>query len=207
MNGSHEVISVFPPMYGDKRGVQIGHSYLNHRTNAKAMTPTLDGIVGDWAANTDALFVGSETQAQITQQVAHDAENVYFLINRLDEYITDGDTVTVNIGVGTLQNYRILVGLDGIRSITYIEAGAEKQTLTGGSAAVKVYGTPNNIEDKDEGVVYEISVPKSLVGLTGMDAFKACPALDNQDGVGSISDTLTGVSPFLTTAWPEVRLD
>ncbi len=207
LNGSHEVISVFPPMYGDKRGVQIGHSYLNHRTNAKPMTPTVDGLVGDWAANTDALFVGSETQAQITQQVAHDAENVYFLINRLDTYLTDGDTVTVNIGVGAMQSYRVIVGLDGIRTIAYVEAGVEKQQLTGGTAAIKVYGTPNNNEDKDEGVVYEIAIPKALVGLTDATSFKACPALDNQDGVGSISDTLTGVSPFLTAAWPEVKLD
>jgi len=207
LNGSHEVITVFPPKYGEKRGVQIAHSYLNHRTNAKQMTPVVDGLVGDWANNTDALFVGSETQAQITQQTAHDAENVYFLINRLDDYLTDGDTVTVNIGVGAMQYYRIVVGLDGVRSITYVEGGAEKQQLNGGSAVIKTYGTLNSDADKDEGAVYEIAIPKALVGLAGAASFKVCPALDNQDGVGSISDTLTGVSPFLTTLWPEVILD
>ena len=203
---SHEVISAYQVKYGDKWGIQLGHSYLNHRTNAKKMTPTLDGLVGDWASNTDALFVGSETQAQITVQTAHDSENVYLLINRLDTYLTSGDVATVSIGVGNTQYYRVSAKLDGTLTVTYVDAGKE-QALEGGKAAVKILGTVNDNDDKDEGAVIEISLPKSLVGLTGATSFKSCPALVNQDGEGSVSDTLTGVGTFVTTLWPEVVLD
>ena len=205
--GSHEVISAYQVKYGDKWGIQLGHSYLNHRTNAKLMTPCIDGLVSDWANNTDALFVGSETQAQITTQTAHDTENIYFLINRLDNYITDGDSVTVNIGIGDMQYYRVTASIDGTLSITHVENGAQKQKLDGGKVAVKLYGTQNDNSDKDGGAVIEIAIPKSLLGLADRTSFKLCPALVNQDGVGTVSDTLSGVNAFITTLWPTVNLD
>ena len=59
----------------------------------------------------------------------------------------------------------------------------------------------------DEGAVIEISIPKSLVKLTNAASFKLSPALVNQDGIGSICDTLANVTAFVTTAWPEVVLD
>lgn len=203
---SHEVISAFQVKYGDKWGIQLGHSYLNHRTNAKNMTATVDGAGTEWANNTDALFVGSKSQAQITEQVAHDANNVYFLINRLDEYLRSGDEVMVNIGVGDMQYYRVTVKLDGTMSIVYIDKGVETK-VNGGTAKVKTYGTVDNNNDVDEGAVIEISIPKSLVKLTGATSFKANPALVNQDGEGSICDTLENVAAFTTTSWPTVVLD
>ena len=204
--GSHEVISAFQVKYGDKWGIQLGHSYLNHRTNAKRMTPTIDGNAFDWKDNTDALFVGSKTQAQITQQVAHDENNIYFLINRLDEYLRSGDEVIVNVGTGEKQYYRVTVKLDGTLSVLYIDNGTVTK-VSDGNAAVKVYGTVDNNEDKDEGAVIEISIPKSLVKLTTAASFKANPALVNQDGAGAVSDTLDKIPAFVTTTWPEVVLD
>lgn len=203
---SHEVISTYQVKYGDKWGIQLGRSYLNHRTNAKNMTPTVDGVATEWANNTDALFVGSKSQAQITEQVAHDKDNVYFLINRLDEYLRSGDEVIVNIGVGDMQYYRVTAKLDGTLSLVYVDKGAETK-VSGGKAAVKLYGTIDNNDDVDEGAVIEISIPKALVKLNGATSFKACPALVNQDGVGSICDTIENVPAFVTTTWPEVVLD
>lgn len=204
--GSHEVISAFQVKYGDKYGVQLGHSYLNHRTNAKKMTPAIDGVALEWSNNTDALFVGSKSQAQITEQVAHDENNVYFLINRLDEYLRSGDEVIINIGVGDMQYYRVTVRLDGSLSILYIDKGTETK-INGGTAAVKTYGTIDNNDDIDEGAVIEISIPKSLVKLTNATSFKASPSLVNQDGAGAICDSLEKIPAFVTTTWPEVVLD
>ena len=82
-------------------------------------------------------------------------------------------------------------------------AAPEKKT----KAVAKVLGTANNNDDKDEGVVTEISVPKAIVGLSGATSFKINPSLSNQDGVGSTNDTLTGVSLFTTNRWPSVVLD
>ncbi|MBE6679064.1 MAG: hypothetical protein E7598_00920 [Ruminococcaceae bacterium] len=204
--GPHEVISAFQAKYGDKYGIQLGHSYLNHRTNAKKMTPAIDGAFAEWKSNTDALFVGSKAQAQITQQVAHDENNVYFLVNRLDNYLRSGDAVIVNIGVGDTQYYRVTVELDGSMSVLYIDRGVETK-VSGGTAAVKTYGTVDNNNDTDEGAVIEISIPKSLVNLTNATSFKASPAVVNQDGAGAICDTLDNIPAFVTTSWPEVVLD
>ncbi len=207
--GSHAVLSTAPVANGDLRGVKIVRSYLNHRINAPKVAVGVDGYTNDWDSveNTDALFVGSETQAQMTLRVAHDDENIYFLISRLDYYLTEGDTATICIAAGSTADYRIEVGLGGIRSIDYYSGGAKKQSLTGGSAAVKVLGTVGNNDDKDEGYVVELAIPKSLVGLSGASSFKVRPALSNMDGIGSTADTLTGVSNFSTAQWPSVVLD
>ena len=207
--GSHAVLSTAPTVNGDVRGIKIVRSYLNHRINAPKVKVSVDGYTNDWddIGNTDALFVGSESQAQITLRAAHDNENVYFLVSRLDNFMTSGDTVTVCVGAGTTADYRITVGVDGTVAIDHYSAGAKQGSVSAGTAVVKVLGTLDNNEDTDEGCVYEIAVPKSAIGLTGASRFKVRPALTNKDGSGSVSDTLTGVTPYSTTLWPDIVLD
>ena len=205
---SHKVLTTYTDTKtGSARSVYIYTSYLNHRINAKNISVNVDGKTDEWKQSTDALFVGSETQAQITHQVAHDKDNVYFLINRLDTHLTNGDTVTLNIGTGKTEYYRIEVGFDGIRTVTYVNGGAETKKEVRGTATVTPIGTVGNNDDIDEGALYEIAIPKDLVGLKGATSFKACPALANQDGMGVICDTLTGVGAFVTDLWPTVVLD
>ncbi len=206
---SHEVITVAQKMnFATKiSGIALTHAYLNHRTNAKTIAVSVDGYTNEWNDNTDALFIGSETQAQITVQTAHDAENVYFLINRLDEYLTEGDTVTLNIAVGASNYYRVKVGLDGDMKIEYVEGGATKKTVDSGKAAVKLFGTLGDDAEKDKGAVIELSIPKADIGLANAASFKLSPALANQDGIGVVSDGIGGVSPFLTARWPAVILE
>ncbi len=206
--GSHAMLFVNQSTSSDGTisGIAMIRGYLNHRINAPKYAVLVDGYTNDWENNTDAFFVGSETQAQVTLRVAHDDENLYFLVSRLDEFITDRDTATVCIAAGTASDYRITVGLDGIRSIEYYVNGAKQATLTGGTAAVRVLGTPNNNEDKDEGFVVEFSIPKALVGMTGKKSFKARLALVNGDGAGETADTMS-VSLYSTAKWPAVVLD
>ena len=192
---------------GDKRTVCITYSYLNHRTNAPKVAVNVDGYTNEWENNTDAYFVGSETQAQITVRTAHDNNNIYFLVSRPDMYVTEGDTAIISIAAGSTSYYRVTTDINGNVTIEYLENGSVKNTVSGGSAVVKVLGTLGNNEDKDEGVVTEISIPKALVGLEGETSFKICPSLSNQDGTGSTTDTLTGVSVFTTGRWPAVVLD
>ena len=208
--GSHAVIAANQHKTADgNSGLMLVREYLNHRINAPKVKVTVDGYTNDWddIENTDALFVGSESQAQMTLRAAHDDENVYFLLSRSDDFLQDGDTMTVCIGAGAAADYRITVGVDGIRSIEHYANGAKQQTLTGGRAAVRVLGTVGNNDDRDAGYVAEIAVPKALVGLSGAKSFKVRPALANQDGSGSISDTLTGVSAFSTSLWPSIVLE
>jgi len=204
---SHEVLTATSIEYAEnKYGVQLTHSYLNHRVNAAKATVTVDGSYADWADNTDALFVGSESQAQMTVQTAHDADNVYFLINRVDDYLQEGDTVAVNIGVGKAKFYTVTADVNGTCKITYTENGVTKAANGNTNAVAKTFGTVGNNKDTDRGMLVELSVPKSLVGLSGAASFVARPELCNVDAGGTIRDTLTGVSHFVTALWPEVVL-
>lgn len=206
--GSHAMLFTNQATSSDGKtsGIAMIRGYLNHRINAPKYTVTVDGYTNDWENNTDAFFVGSATQAQVTLRTAHDDDNLYFLVSRLDECITDRDTATVCIAGSATSDYRITVGLDGIRSIDYYQNGAKQKTLTGGTAAVRVLGTPNNNEDKDEGFVVEFSIPKALVGMTGKKSFQARLALVNGDGAGEVGDSMS-VSKTSTAKWPAVVLD
>lgn len=204
---SHTVLTAFQVKYGENWGIQLGRSYLNHRTNAKKLTPNIDGNIDDWDGNTDALFVGSESQAQITVQTAHDDDNVYFLISRLDDYLTRGDTTAIHISAGSTSFYTVTADSSGACSITETVSGVKKDVSGDISAAVKIYGTVDDNSDLDEGMLIELAVPKSLVGLVGASSFAIRPELTNVDGTGCIIDTLTGVSHYSTLLWPEVKLD
>lgn len=196
--GSHKVLSVFPHKgEGNGRGIFVYTSYLNHRINAKNHADFR------WSENTDALFVGSESQAQITVQAAYDAENVYFLVNRLDNDLTDGDAVILNIGVADEKYYRVTVGLDGMRSVEAVENGEGRGLPLCGSADIKVLGTVNDGTDTDEGAIYEITLPRKALELDGA-SFKLHPELVNKDGDTVITDTLDGVSLHNTRNWPTV---
>lgn len=204
---THRALTAMQTSVGGVKGINLYYSYLNHRINSPKKVITVDGYTNDWEGNTDALFVGSESQAQVTLRTAHDSENLYFLISRLDYYLTDGDTVTVCVGAGATSDYRITVNLAGDVTVDYYSNGAKKNTTTLNKAAVKLFGTLNNNEDKDEGAVIELAVPMAAVGMTGKTEYPVRLELNNQDGTGSISDTFHGASVFSTKLWPKVVLD
>ncbi len=196
--------SLEPDFHGNTK---IVRAYLNHRIDAPTQTVTVDGNAAEWAENTDALFVGSETQAQVTLRVAHDAENVYFLLSRLDADLTDGDTVTVCVAADKTCYYRITADGRGAVSGVYVENAVEKRTFTG-RAAVTVLGTENHAGDTDTGVLLEVAVPRAQLGLVGAKQMQVRLELKNKDAKDkvAITDSFTGVSFFATTFWPVVRL-
>ncbi len=205
---SHEVLTAVQIKYDEEKyGIQLEHSYLNHRINSPKSNVTTDGNISDWENNTDALFVGSESQAQITLQTAHDTENLHFLINRLDNYVTSGDAVAVNIGVGKASYYTVAVDMNGNVKITSFVNGATAKVNADVKAVVKTVGTVDNNKDEDEGCVIEITVPKDVLGIADAKEYLVRPELVNVDGRGIIRDTLTGASYYATTFWPKVILD
>ncbi len=207
--GSHEIINAaHDTLAGDVRSIRLTHAYLNHRTNAPKTAVQVDGFTEDWTDNTDALFVGSDSQAQITLRTAHDDQNVYFLISRLDRTLTSEDAASLRIADGEKTYYRITVNMDGSVALAYVEGGFAKKQEVDLAAAVKVLGTVDDPADTDEGAVFEISIPKSAVGLSGKTFLQIRPELVNADGEsGKITDSLTDVSATNTTLWPKVVLD
>ena len=206
--GSHEMLNVAHNKVDGKYGVQLTHAYLNHRTNAPKTTIQVDGYTNDWTDNTDALFVGSQSQAQITLRTAHDDENVYFLVSRLDNYLMTGDTATILIADEEDSYYRMVFGIDGTVTVTRVSGKTSKKIEADVQVAVKLFGTVDDNSDTDEGMLLEIAVPKAAVGLADKTSFRVCPMLANKDKDGSsaVMDTMT-VSTGNTTYWPSVVLD
>ena len=201
--GSHEVIVAAQSKVDELYGIHLVHAYLNHRINSPEKTVSVDGFTNDWTDNTDALFVGSESQAQITLRTAHDDENVYLLVTRLDKVLTDDDRAVIYIGADS-GCYGITLGADGLRSVEYM---SNKLSTANVSCVTKVLGTVGDTSDEDEGIVYELSIPKALLGLEAKTSFTVLPALDNCDGGDIVNDTLTNVTLDQATRWPSVVLD
>ena len=96
--------------------------------------------------------------------------------------------------------------MDGSAAITKI--GTTSETVAADlKAAVKVFGTVDDTTDTDEGAVFEIAVPKSLVGLVGKDSYAVRPMLANMDTGTAKMDTLTGATTNETARWPSVVLE
>lgn len=152
----------------------LRNCYLNHRINAKKLTVSIDGLADDWAQATDALFVGGKSQAQAALRVAHDEENVYFLVERLDKHLSEiGDDTSV------------IFSLDGGKNKYTITASANgdvvaDEKLGDVKAAITVIG---NLSDdaEDEGYVFEAAIPKSALAIDGSGVMYVDVKLDNTD--------------------------
>lgn len=200
---------------GTTSGIAMIRAYLNHRINAPKIAMQTNAGTRAWddAGATDALFVGSASQAQLALRVAHDDDYVYFLASVLDYDLESGDSVTLCIAESDTTWYRLTVGLFGGCSMKKATFNGTKITysaaIPGAFAYVKLFGTPGNTDDTDEGYLMSIAIPKSLVGLDGATSFRLRPALTNYEGATKISDTLTGDSTITTNAahWPSVVLD
>ena len=201
--GSHEVIVAAQSKIDDKYGIHLVHAYLNHRINSPKITVSADGYTNEWTDNTDALFVGSDSQAQITLRTAHDDENVYFLVTRLDDVLTEKDKAVIYIGADE-GYYRIILNTDGLEALEY---KSSKLSTDGVACITKIFGTVGVNSDTDDGIVYELSIPKPLIGLEGKASFAALPLLNNSDGGSVITDTLTNASITQQSRWPTVVLD
>ena len=205
---SHCVATVNPFLHTkDDHTIQIVRSYLNHRVNAPKATVTVDGYTNDWEGNTDALFVGSASQAQVTLRTAHDEENLYFLCSRLDDYIVSRDLVSVSIGVGDTEYYTITAAANGAFSCQHYAKNALRGTVDGAEVCVTVLGTLDDNSDTDAGALYEISIPKAALGLEDAAEFVVSLALSNTDDGNSVYDTMTNCKQNSTENWPVVKLD
>ena len=212
--GSHEIISLGQMKKetgtdadGEKSyeyGIELTHSYLNHRINAQKFAISVDNNNSDWKNNTDAIFVGSESQAQLSVQVAHDKNNVYFLLSRIDSMLNTGDNASIKIAADNGAYYRIDIALTGAYTVTYCENGNET-AVTKGSAAFKIHGTVNNNKYADTGVLTEFAIAKSDLKLENASSFKIMPSLINIDDGETITDTLSIADTV--AYWPTVVLD
>ncbi len=191
--GSCEVVDshsiVFPVGTGNRETenfrIQVVRAYLNHNIRAGKMTPSMIADTSEWDNNTDALFCGSDAQAQAAVRVGHDDENLYILAERLDKILMSADAMEFYLDSGDESFYRITVGNEGITEIIYKEkpTSGEKTEIDPAEAGIRCYvyvdGTVDDRKDMDNGVIYELAIPKKLLKCD--DTFRLCYDLLNSD--------------------------
>ena len=185
-----------------------GKLNLNHTVNAKKMTAEIDGDAKDWKDNDEAFFIGSVSQAQASVRSASDAENLYFLIERLDEHLSsDGDELSIYFASPKTQGYyRLTVGSEGVVKIDYNDTKKftqlDKSKL---ECSVTVNGTADWDADKDVGYSAEIKIPLSELGGASSE-ISVCLALSNVDeGKKSERDELDGSDITDKASWLTVK--
>ena len=202
VDSSHSVIGTIANTTGGEVNkptsttIDIGRMYLNHAVYARSGEKTIDGKSDDWADDTEALFIGSETQAQMSVRFAYDEERVYLLIERLDEYLCTGEGNSY---------YLVKFGVGGIDSIHYNDGERMKKAeLDGIEWAMTLVGGLDD-KDRDTGKILEISIPRDMITLSsGVLPFNA--VLYNKDKTETVSDTFSCVDILDRSTWQRVYL-
>jgi len=186
-------------------GIGISRLILNHRIDAKTASMKVDGDTSDWYDNSDALFVGSIGQAQTSIRAAHDKENVYFLFEHLDYYLTSKDRFVFSIAEeGSDARINVYATASRVTSIERVE-GDKTTQIEDYASKFKTYGTIDNNEDKDEGAVLEFSIPKLFVkDASNLRVFMKMYGNDGEDTLAW--DGFNGVSEKTRESWHIVRL-
>lgn len=216
IDGSHSALLAFPTTSKAMEStssftsqINIARFYLNHDINAQRLTPAIKGCNEEWAGNTDAFFIGSESQAQASFRFAYDDNNVYILVERLDESLATGDAVSLLLDDGSDEGYyNLLVGLRGIEFIEHFDGKSRTQAdSTGIEVAVYVDGTIDNFDTADTGAIAEIKIPRSMVHI-GDGKLLFAASLTNRDKAGEkiVTDAFSNVDNSKKSTWLRVNI-
>jgi hypothetical protein len=210
--GSHTMLAVMGSSeysngdYTDNT-VELAPMYLNHKVFAKNASITIDGNNSDWDGSTEAIFVGSDSQAQATLRYAYDASNIYIITERLDNNLTAQDTNDIYLTTKDSSviggAYRLTVDQSGIAAVAKYASGAySSSSITGMTAAVRV----NNTGDDDGGYVVEIKIPKSSLDFSS-GILRTNLAVNNSDcGAVTRDILLTTEDEASASKWLRVEI-
>ena len=203
---SHSAIgSMANVVSGGSNSIMVGTMYLNHAINASSSKVTLDGDTKEWEDNTEALFIGSDSQAQVAIRAAADQNKLYFLFERADYALTAADSITLYLADESTDGFwRIRIGSYGIEEFARSGESLEKRDAKEIGYAAKDIGTIANFSDTDIGKVIEISIPMSIFTSKNI---RVNATLVNQDKEErKTSDTFSGISLSTTENWPLINV-
>lgn len=194
MKGSHEVVALMRNS-SDASNVKLSMATLclNHRIAASSHPVKADGDNSDWAPTDEALFVGSKCQAQATLRCSADADNIYFLVECLDENLSKDDYFQIFLAPSdqkTLNSkaYRVKVGPNGMRNQGGYAGGWVEQDK-GAKAYVSYDATLSDPSDKDNGWLAEVVVPRSAVNIVDGKLMLNFALFDMEGGEDAVVST------------------
>jgi|GEM_PF-534307 len=183
--------------------IMVGTMYLNHTIHAAKNTVAIDGDNTEWNGNTEALFIGSECQAQVAIRAAADNDKLYLLFERADTSLTAGDSITLYLSDENTDGFwRIRIGEKGVEEFVRSGETLEKRDVKEIGYAAKNIGTVANTGDVDTGKIIEVAVPMQCFTA---GTVRITATLYNQDKVeNKVSDTFQGAVLGNTATWPQI---
>ncbi|MBQ7660639.1 MAG: S-layer homology domain-containing protein [Clostridia bacterium] len=209
--GSHSAIVSVANSANDKKVLMLGQVILNHEISADRFAVTVDGDNAEWAQHTDALFIGSESQAQVALRAAQDAEKIYLLAERADNTLTDGDSLTLflttaeSAAAGNKTYYRIKLTAGGVTELMRADdENIEKLDPGALTCAVSLHGTVGENGDVDAGSITELALPKSLIG--DGDLLLTATLYNRDNGTSTLSDGFSGTATANPDTWLPIKV-
>lgn len=185
--GSHTLFATAPDISqsGKSATIDLCKMRLNHRVDAPYAHVRVDADNIEWATNTDALFLGSESQAQCSFRFAHDDLNLYMLIECLDSEMLYRDKIRLVFsngqnGTGVFETY-VRVGQKNVEVDKNIEG--------------RVYEQPGR------GYLAEIAIPRSVLPFIDDRVFLYAQIIKS-----GITDSWTKVLEKEYSQWMPIRI-
>lgn len=194
VDNPHEIVAYMRNSTDNKNiCVTLCKQALNHSIKASSHKVSADGDNSDWLKTDDALFIGGKCQAQATLRCAADADNLYFLIESLDENVSKDDYIQLFLAQPDQaalngKSVRVKVGLSGVRNQGNYAGGWFEKDL-GAKAYVSYDATLSDPSDKDNGWLAEIVVPRSSVGIQDGKVLVNLALFDMEGGEDAIIPT------------------
>ncbi len=154
---------------------------LNHSLTIGRHEVTVDGNSAEWEENREALFVGSDSQAQMSVRFSRCEEGLGILIDRLDNDLTSKDSCTVRIALpgSRLNNIDVTVYADGSCEAYRTLDGTKTDIDL--KCSVTLFGTLNDGTDTDDGLIAEMLIPEEFLP----EEIAVYPILYNKDTEGA----------------------
>jgi hypothetical protein len=195
MESSHEVVAVMRNSKNSQNvTVAMTKWALNHRINASVHKVDLDGDNKDWSKTDEALFVGAKCQAQATLRCSSDANNVYFLIECLDENVSKDDYVQLFLAPSdqnalNAKSIRVKVSPEGLKNQGNYAGALWVEKDLGAKAGVSYDATLSSPSDTDNGWLTEIAIPRSSLNIVGGKALVNFALFDMEGGEDAVTPT------------------
>lgn len=192
VDDDHSVLTVATHLYDPKSTgrshLQLARLRLNHRVDAPCCGIVTDGRNDDWNEVSDALFIGSESQAQCSFRFAHDKDSFHILCECLDSKTGEGDGLTLMLSNGSDKQGVVYALVD-------IAGSSVKVDKLPGLKSATFFA-------KNNGYVAELSFDKSVLPLSEDNSIYFDAVLLN-DGR---QDTFTNVSAYDCKQWFKIKL-
>ena len=198
----HTVVGVFPTSWSEtvngqqvsRARINIAKFVLNHRINAAALTPEIDGSSTDWKDADDALFIGSAGDTRTVFRFAYDKDNLYGMIERRDASVTSQDGCTIMLQSG-----------NGTGTPVKLDFSFSDGKLVCSDANVKVasciLGTLDEGKE-DDGMTIEFSIPRSFLNIVSDKLLFNAIVKDEASG----EDTFFGLTASNYQKWLPIEL-